>query len=300
MGHHHIHTPHSHLSAEDESALRRVTLAAVLVSTLLVALKTGGWASTNAVSLLSSLADSFFDVLISCINFFALRYALKPADEDHRHGHASIEDIAGLAQFAFISGSMLFVVIRAIEQFITPTPIAAPEYGMTIMVISLLLTACLLVYQRAVHKRTGSLIVHADSLHYLGDVMMNASIIFSLAVVHFIQIEWLDPLLAIIIAIYVLREAWQVGKRAFNNLMDHEMPDDQKAHIVEIVESSTGIENMHKLKTRYSGTKVFIQMHIGIAKNTSFVDAHDITDKLEHRLAERFPGADIIIHQDPV
>ena len=274
MGHHHAHhMPTGPISPADERILRRVTSVAIGVSIILVLLKTGGWTYTNAISLLSSLADSMFDVLISSINFWAVRYAIKPADDDHRFGHNSIEDIAGLAQFAFICGSMLFIVVQSVQHLIEPHPIAVPEYGIGIMLISLVLTTGLVLYQRYVYKRTRSLIVQADSLHYLGDVLMNISILVSFWAAMQWGVPWLDPILAILIAIYVIKEAWEVGGRAYNNLMDKEMPDAEKAKIKAILNGYSEVKGIHNMKTRYSGSKPFMQMHVELSKSLSFEEA---------------------------
>lgn len=280
--------------------MRRVTLAAVVVSLVLVGLKAYGWWLTGALSLLSALADSFFDVVMSTINFFALRYALKPADDEHRFGHNSMEDIAGLVQFSFICGSMLFVVFHAVQRISDPQPLVMPEYGAGIMAISLLLTSALVFYQRWIAKRTGSLIIQADSLHYLGDILMNIGIIGSLFIIAYTGLHWIDTVIAISVAIYIIREAFEIGIRAFDNLMDKEMPEEEKQTIVKMIQATDGLKGYHNLKTRYSGTKPFIQMHVELDKELSFKQAHDIAEALENALFKRFPHADIIIHQDPV
>lgn len=301
MSHAHLSAPPSGgLSAADQRAMRRVTAAAVAVSLLLVAIKAAGWSYTNTLSLLSSLADSLFDVLVSLINFFAIRYALKPADEEHRFGHNSIEDIAGLAQFAFICGSMLFIAAQAVQRLFQPEPIAHTGYGIGVMAVSLALTSALVLYQRRVSRRTGSLIVRADALHYLSDVLMNLAIIASLAVVAWQDWYWLDAALAIAIALYVIREAWGIGKRAFNNLMDREMPEAEKQTLINLLETDSRIAGYHHLRTRYSGMKPFIQIHIEIDRKLSFEQAHTIAEALERRILDLFPHADVILHQDPV
>lgn len=301
MGHHHGHYHHSAVSAAEthHSDLRRVTLTAVGVAMVLVLAKISGWAETNATSLLSSLLDSVFDSSMSLLNFFAVRYALKPADDDHRFGHTSIEDIVGLGQFTFILGTMLLVVIESARSLLDPQPITAPSYGIGVMLFSMVLTAALVVYQRRVAKRTGSLIVHADSLHYIGDVLMNASIIASLLVAAFWGIVWLDSVLAIAIALYVIREAWEIGKRAFNNLMDREMAEEEKHKIIEIVAHHPAVLSHHNLRTRQSGIKQFIQMDVRMDAGLTLQEAHRLTDALEAELQQAFEYADIIIHQEP-
>lgn len=306
MGHHHHHG-HSHgdhnnevYSKADQRLLRLVTFASVGVASVLVILKTFAWQHTDALSLLSSLVDSLMDVMISVVNFIAIRYALKPADSDHRHGHNSIEDIAGLVQFTFIAASAGFVIFHSIDRLIHPITIHHSETGITVMGISLVATTALVLFQRMVYRRTQSAIVAADSLHYLGDVLMNASIIVALIVAPLMGWDWLDPLLAILVSFYIAHHAIEIGQRSYNNLMDKEMPEEDKARIVAIIEAQEGLKGFHALKTRYSGSKPFIQMHLELDGAQSLNEAHAIADALEHALKEAFPGADVICHEDPV
>ncbi len=279
--------------------MRRATMASLIVASVLAISKIAGYYLTGALGLLTSLMDSVFDVLISLINFMAMRYALKPADDDHRFGHTSIEDIAGLAQFAFITGSMLFVMVQSIDHLITPRPIPHSEIGIVIMVVSMVATIGLVLFQRYVANATGSLIVKADALHYVTDILMNAGIIGALVLSATFGLFWADPLFALLISLYVIKEAWEIGERAYHNLMDREMSDEDKAKVMAIIEQTEGIQGHHALKTRYSGTKVFIQMHAEIDGGLSFSEAHEIADRLEHGLEAAFPQAEVIIHQDP-
>lgn len=309
MGHsHHHHHGHSERTdrgqyvqnGPEHRMLRRVASAAIAVSLTLLIAKVWAWSRTDATSLLSSLADSLFDMMVSWINFFAIRYAIKPADDDHRFGHQSIEDIAGMAQFAFICGSMIFVIAQALMSLVHGHRVEAPADGIAVMTLSLVLTTALVIYQRNVFKRTKSLIVQADSLHYYSDIMMNISIIGSLLAVKFLGIMWLDSVLAIGIALYVMKEGLEVGKRAFNNLMNKEMPDTEKAKIHTLMTGYAEVKGMHNLKTRYSGAKPFIQMHVDLSESLTFLQAHEMVDRIEHDLDLLFPGADVIVHPDPV
>lgn len=303
MGHHHHHAPQAAkaaLSSDLERTLKRVAWASISVALILLIAKFWAWWVTDAVSLMSSLADSLFDLVVSSINFFAIRYAIKPADDDHRFGHSSIEDIMALGQFTFICGSMLFVVGQAAVTLIEGHVATAPQAGINVMIFSLILTFGLVMYQRKVFRQTGSLIVKSDSLHYLGDLLMYVSVIISLGAMKYLGIQWLDPIMAMVIALYIMKEAWEVGQRGFHNLMNREMPDSEKEKIHELLKNYPDIRGYHQLKTRYSGLKAFIQMHIELDRNLSFLQAHDIAERLEHKIETLFPNSDIMIHQDPV
>ncbi len=249
--------------------------------------------------MLSSLTDSLFDVLSSLMNLFAVRYALKPADDDHRFGHSSIEDIAGLSQAAFIVASMLIIMLQAAERLFNPHPLTQPDIGLWVSAVAMLATVGLVVFQTMVTRRTGSLIIASDRLHYVGDILFNAGVMLAFFLSKQFGWSWIDPAIAIIIAAVVLYSSREIGLRAFNNLMNHEMPDAEKEKIISIIQAIPEIGDHHNLKTRYSGTKAFIQMHIDIDGNLGFRAAHDITERLENALLDAFPGAEVIIHPDP-
>ena len=255
---------------------------------------------TDSVSLLSSLLDSSLDVIISLLNIAAIIYANKPADDDHRFGHRSIEDIVGLIQATFIASSSLFLIYEAINHFLHPANVTHNIEGIKIILISSLGTLAIILYQRHVAKKTKSLIVETDLVHYLSDFMLNIAVIVSLYLTTKPSLQIIDPIIAILIAIYILRTALKIGLRAFNNLMDHELPADEHKKIVRIIKSHPGVSSFHELKTRSSGHKKFIQLHIEINDNLSLKDAHEIADSLEEELIKNDPDSEIIIHLDPV
>ncbi len=308
--HHHHGHGHSHfptaapgtvLAPEIERLMKRATYASVTVASLLVLAKLIAWWQTDSLAMLSSLTDSLFDVAMSAINMFAVRYALKPADDDHRFGHSSIEDIAGLAQCAFIFASMGLIVLQSVERLANPHAVLThPELGIGASLIGILLTTILVIFQAYVMRRTKSIIIAADRLHYVGDVLFNIGVL--LAYVLSSWFGWIaaDAVIAILIAGIVLWSNRLIGIHAFNNLMNREMPEEEKAEILAILDATPGIRGHHKLKTRYSGSRAFIQMHVEVDANLNFRDAHAITEALEDHLLEHFPAAEIIIHPDPV
>lgn len=297
-GHHH----HAPLSL-DSKHTRQATYVAVTVAFGLITLKLYGWWQTDSVSLFSSLLDSFLDLFVSLINLFAVHYALKPADDDHRFGHNAIEDIAGLLQAAFLAGSALMITLEAANRFIAAEPVHSPELGMSIMGISIIATLLLVLYQHYAIRREGSLVIEADAMHYVGDLLTNIAIILSLYLSSAFGIHWADPVLALGIAAILFRGAWKIGHRAFRHLMDEEMPEADKARIIAILDGEYDageILGYHELKTRYSGRKAFIQMHLDLDATLTLQQAHTVADRVETKLREEFAHADVIIHEDPV
>src|SRR5699024_9221076 len=168
------------ISHHNTRMMRHVTYAAVAVAATLVVMKLGAYLMTGSIAMLSTLIDSVLDVAASVINLFAVRAALTPADHDHRFGHGKAEPLAGLGQAAFITGSALFLAINSIRLLWAPQPIENGALGVVVMGISIILTLALVYYQRRVIRKTGSLAIQADSLHYLGDVLVNIGVVAAL------------------------------------------------------------------------------------------------------------------------
>lgn len=280
--------------------MRLATYASVSVASTLIIMKLIAWWMSDSLSMLSSLTDSFFDVLTSIMNLVALRYALKPADDDHRFGHTRIEDIVGLAQCAFIIASMLIIMLQSFERISNPEPMEHSTLGIIVSVIAMIATSGLVAFQTYVAKRTKSLIVAADRLHYVGDVLFNMGVIVALVLTSVSGWLWADPAMAVVMALAIIYSSKDLGLRAYNNLMDKELPDSEKAKIYAVLEAAKGIQGYHKLKTRYAGSRAFIQMHVEIDGTLIFNEAHDIIDDLEKAIIEQFPGAEVIVHADPL
>ncbi len=279
--------------------MRWATYASVAVASVLIVGKLYAWTVTDSVSLLSTLIDSLLDAAASLVNLLAVRHALQPADREHRFGHGKAEALAGLAQSAFITGSAAFLLIEAIERLANPKTIAGTEIGYWVMVVSIVLTLALVIFQRYVVKRSGSVAISADSLHYQSDVLINASVMVSLYLTSQMNLPLADPLFAVAIAAYIIHTAWKIGSEAFQILMDRELPDEDRKKIREIVMSQPGVLGMHDLRTRSSGTQAFIQLHLELDGELKLKDAHVISDRVELEVGSAFPNAEVIVHEDP-
>lgn len=279
--------------------LRLATYASVSVAAVLILAKLGAWFATESVSILSTLIDSFLDAAASLINLFAVRHALEPADREHRFGHGKAESLAGLAQAAFICGSALFLLIEAGDHFLRPREIGNPGIAFGVMAVSILLTVLLIGFQRYVVRRTGSVAISADSLHYQMDILVNLSVVGSLVlVVHFGWL-WADPVIAVLIAGYIVYGAWSIARSSLHILMDHELPDEDRQKIREISTSHPDVVGIHDLRTRSSGLNVFIQLHLELHGDMTLIRAHEIADEVEDSIMAAFPNAEVITHQDP-
>ncbi|NPE58469.1 CDF family cation-efflux transporter FieF [Dickeya dadantii] len=281
---------------------RLVTTAAFLATATALSLfgmKVYAWWYTGSVSLLASLVDSLVDIAASLVNLLVVRYSLQPADTEHTFGHGKAESLAALAQSMFISGSALFLLLTGAQHLITPQPLQGPELGMWITIVALVATGLLVSFQRWVIRKTHSQAVRADMLHYQSDVLMNGAILLSLAL-SWKGINWADAVFALGIGVYILGSALRMAYEAIQALLDRALPDEERQEIVNIVSSWPGVSGAHQLRTRRSGPTRFIQLHLEMADNLPLVESHQIADELEQALLKRFPGSDVIIHQDPV
>lgn len=279
--------------------MRLATYASLSVALMLVLAKTFAWAVSDSVSLLATLIDSTLDVLASLLNLLAVRHALSPADKEHRFGHGKAEALAGLGQAAFIAGSAGFLVLESGRRLLDPVPVQSYGLGMVVMVISIVATLLLLAFQNHVIRQTGSTAIKADALHYRTDLLVNGSVILAL----WLSVQgWagFDALFALGIAAYILYSAWEIVRQSLDHLMDRELPDAEREQIAAIVEAHEDVRGMHDLRSRQAGTSIFVQLHLELDDHLTLMQAHKISDEVEWRLQETLPGAEIIIHIDPV
>jgi ferrous-iron efflux pump FieF len=279
--------------------MRRAAIASVSVSLVLVAAKALGFFLTNSVAMLASLADSALDLFTSTLNLVAIRSALTPADEEHRFGHGKAEPLAGLAQGAFIAGSALFIVIQSVIRLITPAAIENGDLAIAIMAFSLVSVGGLVVYQRHVVNHTRSVAVSADRAHYTTDVVSNAGVIVAVVCSSFLHWHLADPVIALLVAGFMVVSASGVFRISYDQLMDHELPDSDREKIKSIVMRHPEVRSLHDLRTRSAGVDTFIQLHIELDPAMSLMRAHELSDSVEHDLMAAFPRAEVIIHQDP-
>ena len=286
-------------SPQQQQLVKIATWASILVAVSLIILKTWAWQTTASVSLMASLLDSLMDAVASVINFFAVRYAMMPADEDHRFGHGKAESLAGLAQATLIGFSVIWLFIQSADRIMNPQPIAHTDIGIMVMLISIVATAALVLGQRYVVKRTQSNAVAADSLHYFSDLLMNASVIVALLLSAW-GWQGADAWLAIIIGFYVLHSAWEIGKNSMHLLLDRELEESDRTLISNTVLQHQGVLGMHDLRTRQSGYTKFVQLHLELPDKMPLIEAHIIADAVEASIMAVMPNAEVIVHLDPI
>ncbi|MEZ5777896.1 MAG: cation diffusion facilitator family transporter [Paracoccaceae bacterium] len=275
-------------------------IASVAVALVLVVLKLWALGATSALSVAASLTDSALDLMMSVGGLMAILYAARPADEDHAFGHSSVEDLAALFQSVFILLSGLAIGWTSLRRLISGAPdaLADQQRGIVVMVVSIVLTAGLILWQRRVARATGSKVVAADSLHYLSDLMPSLGAIAALWVSHRFGIGQVDSIVALAAAVMLVFGAFRIGKGAWDALMDRRADPRLIEGIARIAESWPGVKGYHDLKTRTAGSQVFVNIHIELDGGQTLREAHAIGAGLRRRIIETFPQCDVIVHKD--
>ena len=278
---------------------RGAALASIGAAALLLAIK--GWAAwtTGSTAMLGSLADTVLDLVASMATLLGVWIAAQPADDKHRFGHGKAEAIAALFQILLISVSALGIASRAIEQFMAGSRVEAAAEGIGVSLAAIAITFALLAWQRHVIRKTGSLAIQTDNVHYQSDLLLNLAVIAALALDQYADLKGADALFGLGIALWLGWGAWNASEHVLKQLMDHEWPVEKKQRFLDVLARYPDITGVHDLRTRTSGNKDFVQFHVWVDANMTVRQAHKVMDEIEARLHAEFPDVEILIHPDP-
>ncbi|HEX3920171.1 MAG TPA: cation diffusion facilitator family transporter [Caulobacteraceae bacterium] len=285
--------------AETAKLTRRVTSYSVATASVLALLKGGVWLASGSVSILASLADSGLDLIAALGTFFAVRYAVAPPDREHRYGHGKAEAFASLVQAGLVFASAALIGEEAIRRFAQPQPVRDSGWAIAAMAVSTVLTFALITAQGRVLKQVRSVAVTGDRAHYVADLASNVLALLAIAAASLFGFNGFDAIGGLAVAAILLWGAVGVFRESSNELMDHELPDEARARIVELMTQDPRLTDVHQLRTRASGPIVHIQMHADLDPQLTLEIAHQVVVAAEKRVLEAFPAADIIIHADP-
>ena len=278
---------------------RQITLLSVATAAVLVVIKGGVWLISGSVALLASAADSGLDLIASLVTFYAVRYAQAPPDAEHRFGHGKAEAFASLTQAGLVFASAALIGQEAIVHILNPTPVSNEGWAVAVMAVSTALTVMLILAQGRVLKQTNSVAVSGDRAHYLTDVASNLIALAGIGAAAWLGFNQLDAIAGLVVAALLLWAAVGVFREASGQLMDHELPDADRARIVELVGQDPRLSDVHQLRTRASGPFIHMQMHVDIDPALTLEAAHRLIVEAETRILAEFPHADILIHADP-
>lgn len=277
----------------------RAALASASVALLLLTMKSYAVWTTGSVSMLGSLADTALDFVASLATLFGVRFAAQPADRHHRFGHGKAEALVALFQIMLIIIAAFGIALRAIEQIGSGGATANAEYGIGVSLVAIAATFALLAYQRHVIRKTNSIAIGTDSIHYKSDLFLNLSVIAALVLDQYLGIAGADPLFGLGIAVWLGWGALRASNSAVDQLMDKEWPLERRQRFIQLANGHPLVKGIHDLRTRTSGAHDFAQFHIWLNPVMTIREAHRVMDEVEARLRPEFPGVEILIHPDP-
>lgn len=278
----------------------KITLISSFTAFCLVLVKITVWSITGSMAIIASWIDSALDMFISLINYFILKWSQKPSDEDHQFWHWKLQGFWAIIEWIIILISWWLILYFAIKKIIYWIPFQKVDLSLLIMIFSFIVTSILVKTISNAVKKTDNIVLKADLMHYKVDLLSNAWIFISLLIIKFTWLVIIDPIISIIIAIYIIVWSIKIVKEWIDVLMDKSIEKDKIIDIINIIENNSNkITSYHKLLTRQSGQNMFIQFHLVFVKNISLYDAHEIADKIESLMIEKFPNAIVTIHLDP-
>jgi len=270
----------------------------ILSNSLLITLKIIVGILSGSVSIISEAIHSTLDLVAAIIAFISVRISDNPPDKNHPYGHGKIENVSGVIEALLILVAAAWIIYEAVSKLRHGSEVRALPLGMAVMLASgvVNLFVSRVLYRTA--RATGSMALEADALHLKADVITSFGVAAGLACIWFLKLPWLDPIIAMLVAVFILRESVQLLLKAFAPLLDRGFDREELRQVEEVLNRHR--VNYHKLRTRRSGTYRFIDLHVLFARDATLVSAHDFTDLLKAELQAIFPGIDVTMHMEPV
>jgi ferrous-iron efflux pump FieF len=293
--------PDNPTGAEQASVIKTASTGVTLIVAVLLAIaKLAGWLVTGSMALLASAIDAAVDTGASIVTLLGVRYAQRPPDRDHRFGHGKGEAVAAFTQSTFLAGAAVVLAIQSIQRLVFPVPLDALEIGFWLIGASLLAALGLAAIQTWAVRRTGSTAIAADRAHYLADIALNAAVLLALVVTRETGWTRADPAFALAISVYMLWNAYEIAREALEQLLDQELPAEDRRRIKDAVRACAGVRDIHDLRTRFSGDRTFVEYHLEVDPGVSVEVGHAIGDATETAVQNLLPGAvEAIAHLEP-
>lgn len=283
----------------DNELKRKTARLSVISNTLLVVGKLIIGIYTGAVSIISEAAHSAVDLLAALIAWYAVRKAVKPPDAEHAYGHGKVENLSGAIEAILIIGAALVIVVEAIDKLYRAETPEFLEYGMGIMFISIVVNYWVSQQLFAAAKKTESHALEADALHLRADIWTSVGVLLGLGAIKLTGLAWLDPAIALLVALIVFKAGYTMTQKSVNELTDVSLPEEEEEIIREIIKSQPEVISFHQLRTRRSGSWRLIDMHVILSKNMHLDKAHAVCDKIEEEIKIRLERCDVVIHLEP-
>ena len=280
---------------------KKATIISSATATLLIIIKLFIGIASGSVAVLASAIDSVLDLAVSVFNYFALHNVEKAPDEKFNYGRGKIEALAAVIEGVIVTLSGLYILYSAIEKLLHEHETSYLQESIIVMLVSLIITGALVLFLNYVSKKTGSMVIRSDALHYKTDLYSNAVILISLVIIHFTHLYIIDSILGILIALYIIYSAYELIKDGILMLMDVAMPDSTVDKVKSIIHNNPNITSYHQLLTRCAGKDAFVSVHLVFNISTSLFDAHRVCDTIENQIKniDNNLNWNLLIHPDP-
>ncbi len=274
-------------------------LAFVVVIGLIV-LKVVVAVITGSISISAQAVDSFLDLFAITITVFAVSIANRPADEEHPFGHGKAEGIAAIVQAALIFTAGGLIIYSAIHRIIVGATVEMTEAGIGVMLVSIIASIFLSRHLLKVSRATDSIALEGIARNIAADVYSAAGVLVALVAIRFTGLGILDSIIALGVALVILKSAYDVLRKSLGGLMDTKLPEAEEQALMScIMEHRAQLAGFHEVRTRKAGSQRFIDLHLVMPKNASVEEAHQMCDHLEQDIEDRLPNSSITIHVEP-
>ena len=279
---------------------KKVSIArlSILSNTLLISMKLVVGILSGSVSIISEAIHSSMDLMAAVIAYFSVKVSDNPPDSRHPYGHGKIENISGVIEAILIFIAAIWIIVEAVKKLIgEQTVLENIAIGSGVMMISAIVNILVSRKLYKVARETNSMALEADALHLKTDVYTSAGVAAGLILILVTGVYWLDPVIAIMVAFFIIRESYELLKRAYTPLLDEAWLKKDVEELENLLDSLD--VNYHELRTRASGNYRFVDFHVEIPKKQSVENAHKYCDMIEEKLMARFENLNVTIHVEP-
>lgn len=278
----------------------KVAALSILSNTTLIALKAIAGILSGSVSIVSEAIHSGMDLVASIIAFISVKISSNPADEEHPYGHGKVENVSGVIEGILIFIAAFLIIKEAINKILHPVILKEATVGIVVMGFSAIVNLIISTILYRVAKKEDSVALEADALHLKTDVYTSAGVAVGLLLIHFTKIHVLDPIVAIAVALLIVKESWELTRHAFRPLLDAQLPHDDLHKVKEILAKyESECIDFHDLKTRKSGNLKFVEFHMTVTKERTVAESHALGERIREELRLALNNLQVTIHVDP-
>ncbi|MCX2808512.1 cation diffusion facilitator family transporter [Bacillus sp. ChL18] len=278
----------------------KIAFLSVMSNTLVVMLKIVVGIITGSVAILSEAIHSFLDLIAAFIAFISVRISKKPADTGHPYGHGKVENLSGTIETILIFAAGIWMIYECVQKLVNPAPVHLPLLGIVVMLAGALINLIVSKFVKREAEKVNSVAMKSNALHLLTDVYTSLGVAASLLVVTLTEWYILDPIIGMVLAVYIIYEAFKLMKEAFPPLIDTRLSEEEEKTILKIIETfQQEFIEIHDFRTRRSGPQEYIDFHLVVASHVTIKDVHDLCDRIERDITKEFKQAQVMIHPEP-